>query len=261
MAAGQWKRFPYAEKGFTYTDAALRRHWPRLHKGDCEPFPTVAGVRNAWRAYHAGDFEHAVAWGADAGGGGMHAAIKAACIYAIYLETSPIRRLALLRDAAQRARGERDREPGSANAWYLEAMALGRYAQHLSVAKALTEGIGARVHAALVRALELEPKHADAEVAMGTYHAEVIGKIGAVAGRLTYGVTRDAAVAHFERALDLNPASAIARIEYADALVLMYDETRREDAKRLYAEAAACEPRDAMERLDVARAQRALAEG
>jgi len=258
MAKAGWKRFPHDAKAYTYAGDALKKHWARLHKGDCEPFPKDAAAQDAWRAYHAGDFERALSLGLEAGGSAMNAGNKAACIHATYLETAEAKRVKLFQEAADRSQAEQKAHPKSANAWYLEAMALGRYAQHSSITKALAQGIGTRVKAALTKTLELEPKHADAHVAFGTYHAEIIDKVGAVVGGLTYGAKKEAAVEHFERALALNPDSAITRIEYANALVMMFGKARMKEAEKLYADAAACEPKDAMERLDVENARENL---
>jgi len=123
------------------------------------------------------------------------------------------------------------------------------------VTQALAQGLGGRIKASLDRTLALERRHADAHIALGAYHAEVINKIGAFIGGLTYGASSEAGVKHFETALKLNPQSAIARIEYANGLILMFGEEKRRRATALYAEAAACEPADAMDRLDVERAK------
>ena len=72
---------------------------------------------------------------------------------------------------------------------------------------------------------------------------------------LTYGAKRDIAISQFETALILLPHSAIARIEYANALAMLFGRARLTDARRLYGEAAACTPEDAMERLDVEQAR------
>jgi hypothetical protein len=53
------------------------------------------------------------------------------------------------------------------------------------------------------------------------------------------------------QALKLNPDSAIARVEYANGLIMLFGKGRLGDAAKLYEEAAACKPADAMERLDV----------
>ncbi|HQR22843.1 MAG TPA: hypothetical protein PKV98_18400, partial [Burkholderiaceae bacterium] len=68
---------------------------------------------------------------------------------------------------------------------------------------------------------------------------------------LTYGAKKDVALKNFQAALKLMPDSAIARIEYANGLVMLEGKKALKEAEKLYAEAAACEPLDAMERLDV----------
>ena len=85
---GGWTAFPHDNTAFVYDGAALKKNWARLHKGDAEPFPTDQAVEEAWRLYHAGDFEGAFEAGIKAGLNGYNAANKAACIYNNYLETS-----------------------------------------------------------------------------------------------------------------------------------------------------------------------------
>ena len=88
MAPMKWKAFPYDATNYRYEGAALKKAWPELHRGDCEPFPDAAFVKqalaahprlkcslsadqaaaaalqSAWRAYHRGDFGAAVAFAA-----------------------------------------------------------------------------------------------------------------------------------------------------------------------------------------------------
>lgn len=246
-----WKKFPHPDKAFSYPGAALRKNWERLHRGDCEPFPDNAKVEAAWRSHHAGDFGQAVDLGLACGMAGYAAANKAAIVYASYLESDDDRRRKLLLDAAQRCEEQQQAMPGYANAWYLHAYALGRYSQSISVVKALAEGLGGKIKNSLTQAIKLEAKHADAHIALGAYHAEVIDKVGALVGGLTYGAKKSIGVDHFESALKLNPDSAIARIEYANGLVMMFGNSRLKDAERLYQEAAACTPVEAMEWLDI----------
>ena len=250
MAKG-WAKFPYADRKYVHTAATLKKAWSRLHRGDQEPYPKDAAVVDAWIAFHAGDFEQAARAGLAAGGAGVTAANKATSIYANYLEDSEKRKLALFEEVAGRAEKQQAAEPGNANAFYWQAYALGRYAQGISIAKALAQGIGGRVKTALETTITLAPKHADAHIALASYHAEVIDKVGAMIGGLTYGAKKDAALKLYETALKLMPDSAIARIEYANGLVLLEGKKSLARAEKLYAEAAACEPLDAMERLDV----------
>ena len=64
----------------------------------------------------------------------------------------------------------------------------------------------------------------------------------------------------YKNALKLNPTSAIAMVEYANGLVMLEGDKRMKDAEALYADAAACTPLDAMERLDVEMAKAELEE-
>ena len=80
---------------------------------------------------------------------------------------------------------------------------------------------------------------------------EIINKVGSLMGGLTYGAKKETAEKHFRAALELNPDSAIARTEYADGLVMMFGNSRLQEAEKYYAEAVKCTPADAMERLDI----------
>ena len=137
------------------------------------------------------------------------------------------------------------------------AYALGRYSQGISVAKALAQGLGSKVKGALETTIKLQPKHADAHIALGAFHAEVIDKVGKLLGK-TQGADAATGLKLYKKALELNPASAIARVEYANGLVMLEGDKRMKEAEALYAEAAACEPMDAMERLDVEMAKAEL---
>ncbi len=260
MGKTKWKQFPHADKAYGYAGAALKKHWERLHRGDREPYPADEQVQEAWRLYHRGDFQPAFELGLARGLPGYAVANKAATIYATYLEDDEKKKLALFEEAAARGEEQMTKMPEYPNAFYFHALALGRYSQGISVAKALAQGLGTRVRDALLRTLALEPDHADAHIALGAFHAEVISKVGAMVGGLTYGARKDDAIAHYEKALRLNPDSAIARIEYANGLVMLFGEAKMKQAEKLYHEAAACRPADAMERLDVELAKSELEE-
>ena len=93
---------------------------------------------------------------------------------------------------------------------------------------------------------------------MGAYHAEIIDKVGSLVGGLTYGAKREAGEDHFRKALKLVPDSPIAHVEMANGLVLLHGKKALDEAGELYARAAALEPRDAMEMLDVLAARAEL---
>jgi tetratricopeptide (TPR) repeat protein len=249
--AKKWTKFPHSASAYEYDGAALKKNWPRLHRGDCEPLPKDTATQDAWRAFHAGEFQRAVEAGVAVGGSAVNAAIKAQSIYANYIDKAEKSRLALFEEAAGWAEQRRKIAPDDANAHYLYAYALGRYSQGISVTKALAQGFGGKIKDALTKALKLAPAHADAHAAFGAYQAEVINKVGGLVAGMTYGAKKDSALEHYQKALKLNPDSAISRIEYANGLIMLFDKSRLDEATKLYEQAARCEPMDAMEKLDV----------
>jgi len=274
-----------SKSGFdkAFAGSGLEGRWTKLHKGDREPYPNAArvtrlakkhaefaewvvahggageianGVQEAWRRFHTGHFADAIASGAKLGALGATPANKAAAIHSLEIGGEESGRLLV----AAITRGERAIEllTDDANAHYMLALALGRHSQRISIVKALADGIATRVRTHLDTTLELEPRHAEAHIALGLYHAEIVAKIGSLLAALTYQSSREAAIDHFRRAIKLTPASPIAQIEYANGLLLVDANKYREQADELYARAANLEPADAMEQLDVERAQRYL---
>ncbi len=253
----QWTPFPHAGE-FDYAAASLKKHWARLHAGDAEPLPKDAALLKAWAHFHNGNFQQAAEEGLALGGDGITVANKAMAIYATYLEKKEKTRLDLFTQVAERAQAQAQEDPNNANAWYWHAYALGRYSQGISVAKALAQGLGGKIKESLEKAIALAPQHADARIALGAFHAEVIDKVGALIGGMTYGAKKDTGIKLFQESLKLNPGSAIAQIEYANALVMLDGDKKMKEATALYEKAAASEPMDAMERLDVEMAKAEL---
>ena len=281
-AKSTWAAFPHDAKGFAYAGDALKKAWPRLHAGDCEPFPDdkraaalikAAGksapkgmdaatlattLQDAWRAFHRGDFKAAFETGDKLGPVGASVAAKALGIHATYLVDDDAEKLKRFEQAAALAEAAIRALPDDANSHYRHAFALGRYSQGLSIAKALKQGIAGKVRASLDAALGLAPKHAEAHTALALYHAEIIGKIGAMIGGLTYGAKASEAESHIKTALKLTPDSPIAHIEHGNVLMLLHGEKREDAAAAAYEKAAGLEPADAMEALDAAYARAQL---
>ena len=246
----KWTAFPHAGD-YAFDATSLKKHWARLHTGDAEPLPKDTDVLKAWALFHSGEFQKAAEAGLKAGGDGITVANKATSIYATYLEPKEKTKLDLFMEVAAQAQAQAEAQPQNANAWYWHAYALGRYSQGISVAKALAQGLGSKVKESLEKSIKLSPQHADARIALGAFHAEVIDKVGSLIGGMTYGAKKDTGLKLFQEALKLNPGSAIAMIEYANAMVMLEGDKKMKDATKLYEQAAACTPADAMERLDV----------
>ncbi|HET6565059.1 MAG TPA: hypothetical protein VFG52_06555 [Xanthomonadales bacterium] len=249
-----WNDFPYDNKAFGYPGAALKKAWKELHSGDCEPFPADPDTQQAWRLFHAGEFQAAVRL-ADQVGLQAHAvANKATGIYATYLEDDEQRQIKCFKSAIERAEKAIKARPKDPNSWYFHAFNLGRYSQSISVVKALKQGIGGKISQSLKKTLELQPSHAEAHTAMGMYHAEIIDKVGKMLGAVTYGANEKEALQHFETALELNPDSPIAHIEYGNGLYLLFGDSKLDEVTELYIKASEMKPKDAMEQLDIASA-------
>ncbi|HSH89287.1 MAG TPA: hypothetical protein VK996_04840 [Ramlibacter sp.] len=247
---GKWTTFPHLGD-YAFDAGSVKKQWARLHAGDAEPLPKDAAVLEAWVLFHNGEFQKAAAAGIDAGGDGITVANKATCIHANYLEKKEKTKLDLFMEAAQRAEAQAADDPKNPNAWYWQAYALGRYSQGISVAKALAQGLGSKVKEALEKTVKLQPRHADAHIALAAFHAEVIDKVGTLIGGMTYGAKKEVGLKLFQEALKINPASAIGMIEYANGLVMLEGDRKMKEATRLYEQAAASKPMDATERLDV----------
>ncbi|MDL9999584.1 hypothetical protein QTI24_13275 [Variovorax sp. J22P240] len=258
-ATAPWTRLPYPDAP-KFNSSNLLTHWPRLHAGQGLQPPVPGPLAEGWALYHSGEFERAVAIALTHGHDGLALANQATAIYANYLEPRESVRLALFKQVAERATAQVAAEPDNCQALYWQAYALGRYSQGISVARALAQGLGGKVKGALERVIELQPLHADAHAALGAFHAEVIDKVGSLVGRMTYGVRADTAIELFERSLQLNPHSASVLMEYARGLLMLQGDSRMAEATRLYEKAAALEPVDARERLDVELARAGLSD-
>jgi tetratricopeptide (TPR) repeat protein len=279
----RWNSFPHTSPAFDYKDSKLLESWPDLHRGDCVEFPDAdwveqtldqapdaapesfdgdfsalaASIQESWRCYHRGEFQQATNLADQCGLLAHAAANKATGIYATYLEPDESVAQAHFLAAAERAETAIEVLPDDPNSYYFHAFNLGRYSQSISIVKALSQGIGGKIQSSLENAIDLQPNHADANIALGAYYAEVVDKVGKMLGKLTYGATPARSVEHFERALELNPGAPIAHIEYGNGLYLLFGDDRLDEVTDLYVKATDMPPEDAMAKLDI---EAALAE-
>jgi tetratricopeptide (TPR) repeat protein len=182
---------------------------------------------------------------------------KASGIYADYLEEDDDARQAIYTAGVERAEAAIERDGENPNAHYFHAFHLGRYSQSISVARALSQGLGGKIRKSLDRAVELQPEHAEAHTALGLYHAEVIDKVGKLVGSMTYGASADKALEHFREAIRLSDAP-IAWIEYGNGLYLLYGDKKLDESNEAFAKAAGMQPVDAMQALDIEYARNSL---
>lgn len=279
MAKKGWAAFPHPDKAYDYAGDKLAKAWAKLHAGDQEPFPDekrvaallkanpklgkdaaalAAQLQDAWRAFHRGDFHEAYEQGVALKALGASVAVKAGGIHATYLLDDDKARLARYEELVHLAEEAVAALPAEANSHYRRAFAIGRLSQALSITKALAQGLAGKVRESLDRTLELAPKHAEAQTALGLYHAEIVGKVGGMLAKLTYGANAGDAEKHLGQALKLTPDAPIAWIEYGNGLLLLHGSKREDEVAEAWDKAAKLKPRDAMEALDVAWAREQL---
>lgn len=268
-----WTPFPAANKAFLYDGAALQKNWKHLHCGDCEAFPDlkraeqliksagknapknlsaleVSGIlQDAWRAFHAGNFEQSFELGSTLGPVGASVSTKALGIHTTYLVKKMDDKLLRFQQVAQLAEQAVAALPKEANSHYRLAFGYGRYGQGISIAKALSTGLAGKIKTALDACLKIEPKHAEAHLASALWHAEIINKVGGTIAGFTYGAKRKTAEDHIKTALKLAPEMPIVHAEHAQMLLLL-DADNEQDAADAFEKASILKPQDAMDYLD-----------
>jgi tetratricopeptide (TPR) repeat protein len=253
----KWAEFSGDSAAFEYPGKKLEKAWEGLHAGDREPWPENSDIQEAWRLFHSGNFAAAVDAALARDDSAHVVANKASGIYADYLEEDDGVKQAIYTSGIERAEAAMARDPDNPNSHYFHAYHLGRYSQSISIAKALSQGLGGKIKKSLDRAVELEPLHAEAHTALGLYHAEVISKVGKLVGSMTYGASADKSIEHFNEAIRISNAP-IAWIEYGNGLYLLHGEKRIDDSNEAYAKAAGMKPIDAMQALDIEYAKNSL---
>ena len=245
-----WTAFPL-QINPALTGAFVKKHWGRLHAGDCELLPETSALLGAWAKLHSGAFEAAADAGAKLGATGMTVANVATCMYADHIEPQERVRLQLLREVADKTWKMSQAEPDNANTFYWNGYALTRYTQGISVALALAQGMGTRIKHSLETAIRLNPRHAHSHIALGGFHAEMVDKLGALIGAMTFGVSRETGLKHLQLGMQLAPQSTGAQLEYATALLKLDEDQYGTEATRILRQLAATEPLDALERIDI----------
>ncbi|WP_223787579.1 hypothetical protein [Marinicella meishanensis] len=229
------------------TDADLLSRWSDLHAADLAPAPS-GDLLAAWLLFHNGHFAAAAAAAQELGDAGIPVLIRSVVAYTDYLCEDEAQCTDLLEQAYLLGEAA---DSNDHNVQFTTALAMGRYSQSISITKALSKGLGGKVKHLLTTVLEAQPDHAEAHLAMAMYHAEIIDKVGATLGGLTYGAKPKIAYQHMEQALELVP-NAINLIEAGNAMLLLKGEDKgMDEATEYYTQAAAVEPLDALQSMDV----------
>ncbi len=227
----------------------LGQMWTTLHQADVSDVPE-GELMSAWLSFHNGDYQSAAEQAMALGPSALPVLLRSVVAYTDYVCEDEDECTALLEQAHTHAESVLD-DCDDVNAEFTTALCMGRYAQSISIVKALKEGLGGKVKNLLASVLEQQPNHAEAHIAMAMYHAEIIDKVGSMLGGLTYGASADQARSHLEQGLELAP-NAINLIEAGNAYLLLDGEKKgMAQATHLYQQAAECEALDALQTMDV----------
>lgn len=224
----------------------LNSIWTDLHAADLAEQPE-GDLLTTWLLFHNGQFEDAANAGLELGSAGTPVMIRSVVAYTDYICEDEDLCAELLEQAYLMGESHCD---DNDECLFATALAMGRYSQSISITKALSKGLGGKVKKLLSKTLENKPNHAEAHLAMAMYHAEIIDKVGATLGGLTYGAKAKTAYKHIDNALALVP-NAINLIEAGNAILLLEGDKGMDDATEYYQQAANVKPLDALQSMDV----------
>ncbi len=236
--------------------ATLKQRWQDLHRADLASMPS-GDLLDAWLAFHNGHFAQAAQIGRGLGVKGLPVLLRSVVAYTDYVCEDDTVSTQLLHDGYQYGVDICEDSHFDYNCEFTTALTMGRYSQSISVTKALHQGMGGKIKSRLSAVLEHQPEHAEAHIAMALYHAEVINKVGATLGGITYGAKAKLALEHIDQALSLAP-TAINLIEAGNAYILLKEKDAVKKATALYQQAAEMKPLDSLQAMDIEFAQSQL---
>ena len=97
---------------------------------------------------------------------------------------------------------------------------MGRHSQLIGVLSALKQGYAEKIEFHLDEAIKQNPKNISAQIAKGTWNAEIVNKVGFMANFL-YGAKPEFAREHYKKALNLDSKNIGIIYEVANGLVLL----------------------------------------
>ncbi len=228
------------------SEDSLLSCWDQLHAADLAVTPD-GDLLAAWLLFHNGYYSDAAIAAQKLGSEGIPVLIRSVVAYTDYIGEDEDQTIELLEQAYLLGETQCD---DSTNNQFTTALAMGRYSQSISITKALAKGLGGKVKSLLSTVLEAQPNHAEAHLAMAMYHAEIIDKVGATLGGLTYGAKAKTARSHIEQSLELVP-NAINLIEAGNAILLLKGDKGMNEATALYQQAAEVKGLDALQIMDI----------
>ena len=134
-------------------------------------------------------------------------------------------------------------DPNSDSAHLEAAHTMGRYSQLIGIVTALKEGFAERIEFHLDEAIRLNPNNINAQIAKGSWHAEIVDKAGFMANIL-YGAKSDKAREHYLNALNIENNQIGILYEIAYGFFLLDSKNDLIMSKELLSKAINIEPKN-----------------
>ncbi len=217
-------------------------------------------LQEVWRLMFRGDFAQAKEQGMALGVGGQIPAMFAQLIYAMFLVPDQNEKHRLLEEVIAYTDGAGEMIQTDIVAQFGRVYAKARLGEELSVPVVLKRGYTSQIPQELDALLAKQPRQPFALALYGGYEAGVIRKVGKLVGKMTYGVSVDKMETYFQRSFQARDDLPIGHYEYANALTYVHGDDEEDKVIEHLKRAVAIKPISAMEALEVAHAQKILAQ-
>ncbi len=187
--------------------------------------------RAAETAYHAGNYERAVAL-CNADGSAAALAFAARSIIADAITRPAGFCETCLRQAIATADQAIARDASLVEGYLQKLVAIGFRGRVIGVSQARTEGLADEVRHLLDRAMELDPGNVWARASLGAWHLEIVHHAGSVLASVMYGASEAEGLRLFRKALADDPDNALLQMNFALSLLAMDDDDMIPEARR-----------------------------
>ncbi|MDF1630363.1 MAG: hypothetical protein P1U78_11250 [Alcanivoracaceae bacterium] len=293
-----WKKPPFDQRFFTYTDAQIEEKWDYLMRGLRIPYPSAEYIRalsakypfitegidgfdgdfealeksclSAWRNFFAGNFQQSRNEGMKLGAIGTIPALFSQLMYGIYLTERQSEKYMLLQDVANHAHTyfdeieeiEEDPEVAALAAAVRlgYAYAIARIAEESPIPIVVARRYIGKIKSNSDHITELVPDHPLGHAFRAGVDAGIMRRVGKFTGRMTYNARSTVVGSSFGKARELTPDIPIVAYEHANALIYMNKNRNLNEAMALFQEASRMQPQFSMDALDTMYAHKRLAE-
>ncbi len=140
-------------------------------------------------------------------------------------------------------------DPANANAYVQVAHATGHLTESIGWIESVQRKHVETIRDAAKNAVRLAPNMAAAHAVVGRWHAGLVGALGPLLARITYGAREREAIISLKRAVELSPRSRVMHLQYALGLLDMDKDRHHESARILLERIPALPAKNALDHL------------